>query len=154
MFYIHSVHGNQLFVFTLRGVDTVDKMLSCYSCKRKTNRWPMAVFSNLLDISALHALIIYKEVNPAWQRKHKNHSRRIFLRELALALAHAYMENRNRPPRSAPAASILAVISGEGSSTSVAHPEVPEKRSKSVPPQSKGRSRCYICFSEKSTKKK
>ncbi|CAM4569943.1 unnamed protein product [Leuciscus chuanchicus] len=30
------------------GVDNVDKMVASYSCKRKTNRWPMVVFSTIL----------------------------------------------------------------------------------------------------------
>ena len=31
-------------------VDTLDKMISCYTCRRKTKRWPVVVFSNVLDI--------------------------------------------------------------------------------------------------------
>lgn len=46
---------------TKGGVDTVDKMVSGYSCKRKTRRWPMVVFANILDISALNAYIIYQQ---------------------------------------------------------------------------------------------
>ena len=30
------------------GVDSVDKKIACYTCKRKTNRWPVVVFSNIL----------------------------------------------------------------------------------------------------------
>lgn len=43
---------------TKGGVDTVDKMLTCYSCKRKNNRWTMAVFSNMIDISALNSYTV------------------------------------------------------------------------------------------------
>jgi len=42
---------------TKGGVDTADKMLRTYSTKCMTRRWPVAVFSNVLDISALDAYI-------------------------------------------------------------------------------------------------
>jgi len=37
---------------TKGGVDSVDKKITCYTCKRKTNMWPVVMFSNILDISA------------------------------------------------------------------------------------------------------
>ncbi|XP_055857603.1 uncharacterized protein LOC129920290 [Episyrphus balteatus] len=33
------------------GVDTLDKAVSCYTCKRKTKRWPQVVFSNMVNIT-------------------------------------------------------------------------------------------------------
>lgn len=44
------------------GVDTMDQMVSYYSCKRGTNRWPLAMFCNMLDISGLAAFVIYSEM--------------------------------------------------------------------------------------------
>ncbi|XP_036322141.1 piggyBac transposable element-derived protein 4-like [Rhagoletis pomonella] len=79
---------------TKGGVDTVDKMLSTYSCKRKTNRWPMAVFSNIVDISALNALIVWMSVNKDWVDSQNKGRRKIFLLELGLSLAKPYMEHR------------------------------------------------------------
>ena len=43
------------------GVDTMDKMLSQYSTKRGTLRWPLAMFLNILDVCALAAFIIFQE---------------------------------------------------------------------------------------------
>ena len=37
------------------GVDTVDKATGGYTCRRKTNRWTVAIFYNLLDICAHNA---------------------------------------------------------------------------------------------------
>lgn len=37
------------------GVDTFDKMLRCYTCVRKCNRWPMLLFHNMIDVAALAA---------------------------------------------------------------------------------------------------
>lgn len=50
---------------TKGGVDVMDHMLGQYTTKRKTNRWPLAVFYNMIDISALAAYIIYSENNPS-----------------------------------------------------------------------------------------
>lgn len=109
-------------------MDTVDKMLSCYSCKRKTNRWPMAVFSNMIDISALNALIIFKEIHPNWQTTQKTTIRRNFLRELGLSLAKPYIAARKNKPRSAPSASLHSNISADVDSTSTYQHTTTNKR--------------------------
>ena len=41
------------------GGDRADQMLRMYSTKRMTRRWPMAIFYNMIDISALNAFILY-----------------------------------------------------------------------------------------------
>jgi len=41
------------------GVDTLDQLLRTYNCIRKCNRWPLAVFMNLLNISAYNALVLF-----------------------------------------------------------------------------------------------
>ena len=46
------------------GVDTMDQMVRCYSCKRKTRRWLMAISYNIVDVSALNAFIIFFTLNP------------------------------------------------------------------------------------------
>lgn len=61
------------------GVGTLDKVVSCYTCKRKTNRWPQVVFSNMLDISA-------------YKRRH-------FLEKLGLQLSMPYIKHRKTLPR-------------------------------------------------------
>lgn len=153
-------------------------MLSCYSCKRKTNRWPMAVFSNMVDISALNALIVFKDVNPNWQTN-KQTMRRVFLRELGLSLAKPYMAMRKGMPRTESAASLLSAVSRESLNESLewrensnrstpstlsressasresspATFEIPRKRCKSVPPNFHGKARCHICYSENSKNK-
>lgn len=135
--------------FYLGGVDTVDKMLSCYSCKRKTCRWPMTVFSNIIDISALNALIIFKDIHPTWQETQKTTIRRKFLKELGLALAQPYMATRVRKPRAETAARLLTDISLDAPSCS----SNPPKQPKIVPSQIKGRARCYLCYENRSASK-
>lgn len=72
---------------TKGGVDTADQMLRTYSTKRRTRRWPVAVFYNMLDISALNAFIIWMSLNPHWNSK-STHRRRLFQLALGKQLIH------------------------------------------------------------------
>ena len=72
---------------TKGGVDTSDQMLRNYSCKRMTRRWPIAIFANMLDISALNAYIIWMLLNPDWNQR-KNQRRRLFLADLGKVRYH------------------------------------------------------------------
>ena len=49
---------------TKGGVDTMDQMLRCYSVKRMTRRWPMVIFYNMIDVSALNGYIIMVVFEP------------------------------------------------------------------------------------------
>ena len=48
---------------TKGGVDTTDQMVKWFTFKRKTRRWPMVIFYNMLDISALKAFIVWMSLN-------------------------------------------------------------------------------------------
>ena len=67
------------------GVDTLDQNVRCYSSKRKTNRWPFALFCNLLDIGAYNAFVLYTAVHPNFANR-VSHRRRMFLLQLATEL--------------------------------------------------------------------
>jgi hypothetical protein len=41
------------------GVDNADKLVREYSCARRTSRWPLRLFMNMLDIGALNAFKIW-----------------------------------------------------------------------------------------------
>jgi len=47
----------------------MDKLLGEYSAHRKTNRWPLALFYNILDVAALAAYLIYKANNEMIKKK-------------------------------------------------------------------------------------
>lgn len=79
------------------GVDTFDKMLRGFTCKRKSNRWLMAIFFNMVDVAALAAFRLYELCHPSWNLN-KSEKRKIFLKELAFDLAKANMENRCQMP--------------------------------------------------------
>lgn len=75
---------------TKAGVDTMDQMVTHYSTKRSTRRWPLAFFCNMIDVMGLAAYIICNE-NIEGTRKEK---RRLFLNTLSKQLVLANTENR------------------------------------------------------------
>ncbi|CAF2332905.1 unnamed protein product [Rotaria sp. Silwood2] len=63
---------------TKGGVDRMDQMVQTYSCKRKTKRWPMTFFFNVLDVGGIAAFVVWITKNPQWNER-KRHRRRLFL---------------------------------------------------------------------------
>ena len=54
MLYYNSAKG---------GVDTLDRMVRTYTCKRVTRRWPVSLLYNMIDISAVNDFILWLELN-------------------------------------------------------------------------------------------
>jgi len=69
------------------GVDTMDQMVTRYTTHRRTARWPLALFFNVVDIGALAAYVIYYE------------NRRTFLRQLSEELTKPFIEDRAGNPQ-------------------------------------------------------
>ena len=46
------------------GVDTMDQMAHTFTAKRKSRRWPLVQFFNILDISTIAARIVYSRKFP------------------------------------------------------------------------------------------
>uniref|UniRef100_A0AAG5D1Q7 PiggyBac transposable element-derived protein domain-containing protein n=2 Tax=Anopheles atroparvus TaxID=41427 RepID=A0AAG5D1Q7_ANOAO len=133
------------------GVDSMDKCLSEYSTKRKTNRWPLAFFYNILDIAAFAAYKIYIENNPHTYEKNR---RRLFLQELSEQLAIAEIQSRSENKQ------IMRHFgSRSGVESILGHPllhsqniqEVLENRDASGRIKHKGN--CYLCKTKRSTRK-
>ena len=66
-------------------VDSLDKLVRTDSCQRKSRRWPMVFFENILDIAAYNGYIVVFTVNPDIDRG-KPQRRRLFLEKLAVDL--------------------------------------------------------------------
>lgn len=77
------------------GVDTFDKMLRAYTCKRRCARWPMLLFFNMIDVAALAAHRLFELSDPTWKGRNK---RKLFLKELAYELAQNHLEKRCKTP--------------------------------------------------------
>ena len=48
---------------TKGGVDSMDQMCHAVTTKQKTNRWPILLFYNVLDLASLAALVVWRKVN-------------------------------------------------------------------------------------------
>lgn len=57
------------------GVDLVDQLCQKYNVARNTCRWPMVIFYNLLNISGINALCVYKSCTKCGRFACKNHMR-------------------------------------------------------------------------------
>ncbi|XP_056880632.1 piggyBac transposable element-derived protein 4-like isoform X2 [Takifugu flavidus] len=66
---------------TKGGVDIMDQMVSTYTCKRRTRRWPMVLWSNMLDVATLNALASFTSQHPGYMSGISN-ARRLFIKEL------------------------------------------------------------------------
>ncbi|XP_070836495.1 large ribosomal subunit protein uL3 isoform X1 [Chaetodon trifascialis] len=88
------------------GVDNLDKIIGTYSCRRITHRWPLAVFYNMLDVSAYNAFVLWTHVDPQWNGG-ASHKRRLFLEELGKAMVNPLMQERQRLPRNPSAAALV-----------------------------------------------
>jgi hypothetical protein len=77
------------------GVDSVDQLAHRFTARRKSRRWPLTLFGNLLDLAAINAMIIFKMRNISWSTMLSNgHRRTTFLRELAMELIKICIDHR------------------------------------------------------------
>ncbi|XP_055910786.1 uncharacterized protein LOC129945151 [Eupeodes corollae] len=84
---------------TKGGVDTFDRLATVYTCKRKTNRWPVTLFYNLLDCAGVAAYRMFDVCQPNWySSKKRSEKRKTFLKELAFELADSHIKNRIAKP--------------------------------------------------------
>ncbi|XP_076607948.1 uncharacterized protein LOC143333663 [Chaetodon auriga] len=91
------------------GVDNLDKVIGAYSCRRKSHRWPLAMFYNMLDVSAYNAFVLWTRVDPQWKGG-APHKRRLFLEELGKALVSPLMQERQRLPRNPSAIALVKAV--------------------------------------------
>ena len=69
---------------TKGGVDMMDENVENFTARRKTYRWPLMLYYNILDIAALNAFILMK--------KHGyTNTRADFIRQLSLSIATPHM---------------------------------------------------------------
>ncbi|CAJ1070000.1 piggyBac transposable element-derived protein 4-like isoform X4 [Xyrichtys novacula] len=132
------------------GVDALDQRVNTYSVGRKTQRWPLALFFNILNVSALNAFILWRQVDPDWNSG-KRAIRRLFLQELGSLLVQPLIVQRLRLPRNPAAAAIVERAQGarESDPALPAAPQAPESRRVlchlCTPPKSKARGSCAKC---------
>lgn len=112
---------------TKGGVDNLDKLVTGYSCKRRTLHWPLVIFFNILDTSPYNAFVIWMALNPDFNRG-KLRWRRLFLEELGKALVRPQIQRRQHIPRTPASAAIVRRIQEEDAGAQSAHPSDPQKQ--------------------------
>ena len=73
--------------FGKKGVDQLDEAIEEFSCRRKTARWPLLLFFNMLDVAAYNGFVIMKKCGFVSSRKQ-------FLRIVSIQLAEEYAKKR------------------------------------------------------------
>ncbi|XP_035490772.1 piggyBac transposable element-derived protein 4-like [Scophthalmus maximus] len=116
---------------TKGGVDNLDKVLAGYSCRRMTERWPVALFHNIIDVSAYNAYVIWRETHPEWMPGKRNR-RRLFLEQLGKDLFTPLIMRREHAPRAEPVYALMSAVR-EACSDATA------------PQRSEKRKRCQLC---------
>ena len=64
-------------------VDILDRMVRTYTSKRMTRRWPVALFYNMLDVSAVNAYVVWQQLQGENSSGFSKKKRRKFLIQLA-----------------------------------------------------------------------
>lgn len=133
------------------GVDNMDKCLTEYSTKRRTNRWPLAFFYNMLDVAAYAAYVIYMENNP--HLKPSTNRRRIFLQQLSDQLCRPQIDIRadnSHITRIFSTRHAMEAIYGMPLKMNVGAQEEEERDSSG---RIKRKGNCYICIAKRQTRK-
>lgn len=124
------------------GVDTLDQLVGNYTCKRRTNRWPMAVFSAIVDVSACNALVIFLECNENWPHANKKKRRREFLKQLSHSLIGPEIARRSKIPNQSNAAELVHSLKRKRVESDIQA----SSSSESTP---KSRKRCHLCVANR-----
>lgn len=98
------------------GVDNLDMVVGTYSCRRRTNYWPMALFHNVLDVSLYNAYVLWTLIESSWP-KQKGYRRRLFIEEVGEMLVNPHIAKRGRLPRSSAAAAVVTDLTAAASWT-------------------------------------
>jgi len=139
---------NKYYDLTKGGVDTFDQLIHEYMIKRKTNRWPLAFFMNMLDAAGIAGYVLWIKTFPFWNQD-KSNRRNLFLRELGESLVQPYIirrqsnKNVHRSSQNA-MKSYVAALTNESSSTATCTSNEKVRQ----------RKRCYLCPYKKSKMQK
>lgn len=71
----------------------MDQMVQTYTSKRRTRRWPMVLWQNVVDVAALNAFTVFTAHHPDYMGGVPN-ARRLFIKELAQELIMPHMRRR------------------------------------------------------------
>ena len=86
---------------TKAGVDTPDQLVRLYTVLRKTRRWPLTIFFNVLDVASYNAFVLYTSKYPEFYHEFKNRSGRKFICDLVDEIKDSFLESSEEslPPQ-------------------------------------------------------
>jgi hypothetical protein len=87
------------------GVDTLDENIEEFTCRRKTTRWPLLLYFNILDVATFNAFLLMRANG-------YSKSRAEFIRNLTLQLATALINERVLAQRTSRDAKECAAVIG------------------------------------------
>lgn len=87
-----------ILFFCLFGFFLIIQHVATYSCRRKTRRWPLVLFYNVLDISAYNSYVLWTSIHPSWEQR-KSFRWRLFLEELGGSLIAPLLSMRQHLPQ-------------------------------------------------------
>ena len=130
---------------TKAGVDALDQKVRHYTTYRKTKRWPMAVFYNILDIAAYNSYVLFKLLPPSAGFNLNHRARYKFLKVLGETMIKPSMVTRSQLATDLNLSTTMAFqafnleVKPQGNQRKIAKEEV-----------KKGR--CHICARKKDQK--
>lgn len=71
-------------------------MCHAFTVKRKTRRWPVAQFYNIIDVCGIAAKVIWLNLYPNWNQTKLNSRRKLFLKDLVKGLVIPNIERRSK----------------------------------------------------------
>mgnify|MGYP001574421679 CR=1 FL=1 len=69
-------------------------MRDIYPTKLKTRHWPQVVFFTVLDVAAVNAFLIWMATHPNWQSNQAARRRRMFIKDISMALVRPHIKRR------------------------------------------------------------
>jgi len=122
------------------GVDTVDMMINTYRSKAATRRWPMVVWTTMIDVAALDGFLIWRETHPDWEQRRRNAITSEYLKQLGFQLVQPQVQARSDVPGLS--SCITLTIS------TVLRKPIPGSHNSSRVQTTRCRGRCCVCVSE------
>ncbi|CAM4726448.1 unnamed protein product [Leuciscus chuanchicus] len=137
----------QYYNRTKGGVNNVQQMANNYACKRRTKRWTMVLWYNMLNIAIVNSYSIFNAQNPSFMGGGHN-TQRMFIKELVKELV-APQIHRRREESHGLSKNILEAMGrcGVPTSLSAVTSEIQQQSC-----QNRRRKRCYYCRSARDRK--
>lgn len=148
---------------TKAGVDSMDQMAHSFTVKRKTKRWPLVMFFNMIDLAGIAGRVIWRHAFPT-HRLSMDDNRQMFLLQVSKELVYEQVQRRaanSSTMNSVYRDNINHVMQSLATSVTVAtqtKPKTPTKplrkntKRQRSPSQTTPRKRCSLCPSNKDRK--